>query len=116
MLNKLYENVVVAFDNLEIVCDELIDFLVINNYHQDLIDDAHNYLAVCESTKCDIHALNVKYLVNEVKPKQPDASLMKLELLKIPIFDGDIRKFPTFKDDINTIVVCKYGENPCALR
>ena len=116
VLNVLYENVLVAFTELETICDQFIDFLVINDYSQSEIQDAHDYLANCESEKFDIHTLNIKYVISSVKPKMPDASLMKLEPLKIPIFDGDIRKFPTFIDDVKTIIVPKYGENPCALR
>ena len=115
VLNDLYGNVVTTFENLEIICDQFIDFLVTNACEQSDIDEAHNYLALCESDKCNIQALNVNYAIN-VKPKQPNASLMKLEPMKIPTFNGDIRKFPTFKDDIQTIVIPKYGENPCALR
>ena len=41
---------------------------------------------------------------------------LKVEALKPPRFEGDFRKYPSFKDDFVNIIVSKYGENPFALR
>ena len=115
VLTDLYEKIDQAFVELEDTCDRVIDHLVMNNHVQGDIEEAHKYLAQCESDKCDIQVLHSNQLVS-VKQKQPDASLIKLESLKFPIFEGDHRKYPTFKDDVETIVLPKYGQNACALR
>ena len=115
VLKGLYAKVETSFTELENICESVIDLLVINDSEQGDIDEAHNYLSQCESDKCDIQALQSVYLQG-AKHKQPDATMMKLESMKFPIFDGNPRTYPTFKDDLTTIVMPKYGENPCALR
>ena len=101
---------------MEDICERVIDLLEMNGSEQNEIEDAHSYLAQCENEKCDIQTLQSIQL-QSVKPKQlTDATAVKLESMKFPIFNGDPREYATFIDDVATNVVPKYGKNACALR
>ena len=116
VLKDLYEKVDFSFNELEDICERVIDLLEMNGSDQNEIEDAHSYLAQCENEKCDIQTLQSIQL-QSVKPKQlTDATSVKLESMKFPIFNGDPREYATFIDDVATNVVPKYGKNACALR
>lgn len=114
VLEAIHGEVVSAFSHLEEKCENLITFFEDNDQEEET-DGARKYLFDCDSDRCE-----VLRLLSIAKSRKGIASggscQLKVEALKPPRFEGDFRKYPSFKDDFVNIIVSKYGKNPFALR
>ena len=114
VLSGFYLEVSEAFKSLEQIHEQYLQQLCESEegeFHN-LIKSAEAYIEEFESEKDEIHntliecQLNVKTQQNQIKVKRLDG----------PTFDGNIRKFPTFKTEYERIMNKIYNRDAFALR
>ncbi|XP_042876991.1 uncharacterized protein LOC122256399 [Penaeus japonicus] len=118
-LRHVYCEIEGRFKTLEFACEKLIEYYVDSACKESVITEATEYLNECEQTKCDTHCKLIGY-----QPKDDESGILqekhsvklKIEPMKLPKFGGNIRNFPGFIDEFNSIVVPSYGKNPAVLK
>ncbi|XP_064112965.1 uncharacterized protein LOC135219811 [Macrobrachium nipponense] len=116
LLTKNYEEMVEAFKCLEYQNDELIQFICENEdklADSNLEEEAQQYILDSERLKCEVSAKIFKG-VQDVKAT--DKSKVKVKKFEPPMFEGNLRNYPTFKEDYENLVKSIYGTNPYALK
>lgn len=112
-LKSNYEGVLEAFQSLESKNDEIIDFVNDNSLDDRLENEAQQYILESERVKNEVQALMCK-VENEnnvsCKPK------VKVKPFEPPNFDGNVREYPSFKEDFKNLVKKAYGADPYALK
>ena len=108
-----YSEVNEAFKSLEIKNDELINFVCANGLEEKSQDEAQDYILDCERTKNDLQAKIGKLENSQNTPLQQKVKVKKFEP---PKFDGNVRDYPTFKEDYKHLVESLYGTDPYALK
>ena len=121
VLNGIYEEIESAFRSVENISENLMELLGQCKEGDMLIAEADQYVSELETKK-----ININIELEKVKSAQQNqiqqGSLgtlpKKLTVKKLdpPIFSGDLRDFPNFKDDYERLVVPTYGQDPYALR
>ena len=114
VLSGFYLEVSEAFKSLEEIHERYLQQLCESEEEEfhNLIKSAESYIEEFESEKDKMHniliecQLNVNTQQNQIKVKRLDA----------PTFDGDIRKFPTFKTEYGRIMNKAYNRDAFALR
>ncbi|XP_063846890.1 uncharacterized protein LOC135092357 [Scylla paramamosain] len=117
VLESVYDEIVNQVHELEVRGEDLIAHLEKCEGKQSEIDEANIYLVECDNTRCEALRLSdVKRKVKSSDPTSANTASLKVEALKAPKFNGDIRIYPTFKDDFVNVIVTKYGQDPFVLR
>lgn len=118
VLESVYDEIVNQVHELEVRGEDLIAHLEKCEGKQSEIDEANVYLVECDNTRCEALRLlsDVKRKVKSSDPTSANTASLKVEALKAPKFNGDIRMYPTFKDDFVNVIVAKYGQDPFVLR
>lgn len=86
---------------------------------QDIIDNADRYMDSMyhELCKCRAHVNKQRKTIQQnEKEKDKQKESVKVKKLDVPIFSCEIRKFPSFKRDYESIMYPTYGTDPFALK
>ncbi|XP_068229430.1 uncharacterized protein [Palaemon carinicauda] len=116
VLTKNYEEMVEAFKCLEYQNDELIHFICENEdklADSNLEEEAQQYILDSERLKCEVSA---KIFKGVQGVKAIDKSKVKVKKFEPPMFEGNLRNYPTFKEDYENLVKSIYGTDPYALK
>lgn len=111
VLKSNYEEVVIAFKYLEDKNDELIAFFGVNNSEDTLLEAAQEYILDVERVKNDLHSK-----IGKIECDQNEKPKVKVKKFEPPKFEGNLRDYPTFKEDYNNLVKSIYGTDPYALK
>lgn len=112
-LKSNYEGVLEAFQCLESINENIIDFLCENGSDDQLEKEAQQYVLESERVKNEAQALMCKAEAERnlsCKPK------VKVKAFEPPKFDGNVRDYPNFKEDFKNLVKGAYGADPYALK
>ena len=125
-LKTLYEQIVARYDILENCCIELMSYYSSNNFPDSYVDEALNYSNASEAMKCELLSELTKLELSKSKnfPKEEQLGILKpkFEAIKLPKFDGDIRMYPSFIADFesigcgNSVAILKQCLGPKALQ
>ncbi|XP_063601673.1 uncharacterized protein LOC134777747 [Penaeus indicus] len=116
VLKTNYEEVIEAFKCLECKNDELIQFISDNEdklEDKNLEEEAEQYILDSERLKNELCAKI--FMVNNEK-KATDKPKVKVKRFEPPKFEGNLREYPTFKEDYKNLVQSEYGADPYALK
>lgn len=113
VLKASYEEVLEAFKCLDSKNDELISFVSDNNLDDKLEQEAQQYILDSERVK---NALRAKVGKLENDQKAASKPQVKLKKFEPPKFEGNLRDYPTFKEDYRNLVTSVYGTDPYALK
>lgn len=114
VLESIYGEIVHQLQEVEVRGEALISHLEKCEGKQSEIVEANAYLVECDNNRCQ-----VLRLLSDEKRKfksSVNSASLKVEALKAPNFNGDVRLYPTFKDDFFNVIVTKYGRDPFVLR
>ncbi|KAK4314188.1 hypothetical protein Pmani_014521 [Petrolisthes manimaculis] len=113
VLKANYEEVLEAFEPLESKNEVLINFICDNNLDDTLEQEAQQYILDSEKVK---NALRVEIGKIENDQKATNKPQVKLRKFEPPKFEGNLRDYPTFKEDYKNLVTSMYGTDPYALK
>ena len=117
-LKHLYNEVEERYKTLESRNIELVDFYIDNDFNNDFIQTALAFTNQSETIKCELHSQLMGMTIGEGKPEDASGAKanlkLKFEPLKYPRFEGDIRLFPGFLDDVNNMIVPQYNNSESA--
>ncbi|XP_047499242.1 uncharacterized protein LOC125046242 [Penaeus chinensis] len=116
VLKTNYEEVIEAFKCLECKNDELIQFISDNEdklENKNLGEEAEQYILDSERLKNELCA---KIFMTKSEEKATDKPKVKVKRFEPPKFEGNLREYPTFKEDYKNLVQSEYGTDPYALK
>ncbi|XP_063603426.1 uncharacterized protein LOC134779294 [Penaeus indicus] len=116
VLKTNYEEVIEAFKCLECKNDELIQFISDNEdklEDKNLEEEAEQYILDSERLKNELCA---KIFMANNEKKATDKPKVKVKRFEPPKFEGNLREYPTFKEDYKNLVQSEYGADPYALK
>lgn len=113
VLKSNYEEVLEAFTCLESKNDELITLICDNKLDDTVEQEAQQYILDCERTRNDLRA-KIGKIDND--QKATDKPKVKVKKFEPPKFEGNLRDYPTFKEDYKNLVKSMYGTDPYALK
>ncbi|XP_037793617.1 uncharacterized protein LOC119589114 [Penaeus monodon] len=116
VLKTNYEEVIEAFKCLECKNDELIQFISDNEdklEDKNLGKEAEQYILDSERLKNELCA---KIFMTNNEKKATDKPKVKVKRFEPPKFEGNLREYPTFKEDYKNLVQSEYGADPYALK
>ena len=89
------------FHEVEVGSDKVIAHLELFKREQADVDEVNVYLSECDNSCCEVLRL-LSECRRSVKPgdgANASSANLKVEALKPPRFDGDIRMYSNFKED-----------------
>ena len=114
VLSGFYLEVSDTFKSLEEIHEQYLQQLCESEegeFHN-LIKSAEAYIEEFESEKDEMHNILIECQLNA----NTQQNQIKVKRLDAPTFDGDIRKFPTFKTEYGRIMNKAYNRDAFALR
>ncbi|XP_047493545.1 uncharacterized protein LOC125042124 [Penaeus chinensis] len=99
VLKTNYEEVIEAFKCLECKNDELIQFISDNEdklENKNLEEETEQYILDSERLKNELCA---KIFMTKSEEKATDKPKVKVKRFEPPKFEGNLREYPTFKED-----------------
>lgn len=98
VLKGNYDDLVIAFQCLENIKDKLMTYICDNSLDNKLADEAQQYMLDIEKTKNEarVDIYNIEHATD--KPK------IKVKAFDSPRFGGNMRDYPSFKEDFDNLV------------
>ncbi|XP_045127294.1 uncharacterized protein LOC123513898 [Portunus trituberculatus] len=113
VLSDICAEVCDVFTKVERCHEEYVSILVKNGEEESVIAEAEQYIDELERRKLDLVATERKLCSG----KDPDKDgLLKVKSIQPPVFNGEIRTYPTFKEDYKRLMESSFRKDPYALR
>ncbi|KAK4325374.1 hypothetical protein Pmani_004053 [Petrolisthes manimaculis] len=112
VLKSNYERISESFQLLEKANDDVLNLICSNGGDDVIVNEAEQYMLHCERIKNEklTEISKIEIAQNIVKPK------VKIKAFEPPMFNGNVRDYPCFKDDFKNLVKSVYGEDAYALK
>ncbi|KAK3893134.1 hypothetical protein Pcinc_003039 [Petrolisthes cinctipes] len=108
VLRWIFEDVEKSFDEIESIHMQLIQ-----QRDSTSMDNEDQYMEMLEDERIEVRCLLDTKLGN--KSVKKDQTTVKLKPFDPPLFSGNVRDWPTFKETFNKLVVPQCGKEPYAL-
>ena len=115
VLQEKFSDIREAFKELDRVSDHLIAVInqtVSHDLMDSMLEDCDTYMKETESTLDHIRAELASHMSGN-SSKQPE---MHVKPLNAPQFSGNIREYPSFRQDFTRLMTRSYGNDPYVLR
>ena len=113
VLSDICSEVCDAFTKVEQCHEEYVSALVENSEEESAIAEAKEYIDELERRKLDLVATQRKLCSGKDPEKD---GLLKVKSIQPPVFNGEIRAYPTFKEDYKRLMESSFRKDPYALR
>ena len=114
VLDDLCKEVCDAFIRVERLHEEYIELLVFKGKGESTMIEAEEYINELESKKIEVLCIKQQQQVN-VDNEEKDKAL-KVKSIPPPVFSGEIRDYPNFKEDYERLMKGSFHKDPYALR
>ena len=112
VLEDIFKEICELFDNIEKLNSKLLELLDEDSQSEPLC-----YITDVQRTKCDTQSKLILFK-NKISKVRSGGDSCNILIKKVdrPIFNGDVREFPTFVKDYSRLMISRHGKDPFILR
>lgn len=112
VLEDVFQEICELFGNIEKLNSELLEVL-----DEDSQSEPLSYITEVQRIKCESQSklILLKNKTSKVKASSESCNVL-IKQVDPPLFNGDVREYPTFVKDYSILMISRHGKNPFILR